>query len=57
MPAEIQSAAQKAFYGKGLNSREELEISLRQLEIIRDKTYAALPWYKKLKFKYYDGLK
>lgn len=57
MPDEIKTAAQKAFYGRGLDSREELEAGLQQLEIMRDKTYASLPWYKKLKFRFYDGLK
>ena len=57
MPDEIKTAAQKAFYGRGLDSREELEAGLQQLEIMREKTYASLPWYKKLKFRFYDGLK
>ncbi len=57
MPEEIKAAAQKAFYGRGLDSREELEPGLEQLEIIREKTYASLPWHKKLKFRFYDGLK
>ncbi len=57
MPDEIKTAAQKAFYGRGLDSREELEEGLQQLEIMREKTYASLPWYKKLKFRFYDGLK
>lgn len=57
MPEEIKAAAQKAFYGRGLDSREELESGLEQLEIIREETYASLPWYKKLKFRFYDGLK
>lgn len=57
MPDEIKTAAQKAFYGRGLDSREELEAGLQQLEFMRDKTYASLPWYKKLKFRFYDGLK
>ena len=57
MPDEIKTAAQKAFYGRGLDSREELEAGLQQPEIMREKTYASLPWYKKLKFRFYDGLK
>lgn len=57
MPDEIKTAAQKAFYGRGLDSREELEAGLQQLEIMREKTYASLPWYNKLKFRFYDGLK
>ena len=57
MPDEIKTAAQKAFYGRGLDSREELEAGLQQLEIMMEKTYASLPWYKKLKFRFYDGLK
>ena len=57
MPEEIKTAAQKAFYGRGLDSREELEPGLAQLEIILEETYASLPWYKKLKFRFYDGLK
>ena len=56
MPEEIQAAAQKAFFGRGLDSSEELEPGLRQLELMRDKTYASLPRYRKLKFKYFDGL-
>ncbi len=57
MPEEIKTAAQKAFYGRGLDSREELEPGLQQLEIMREETYASLSWYKKLKFRFYDGLK
>ena len=57
MPDEIKTAAQKAFYGRGLDSREELDAGLQQLEIMREKTYASLPWYKRLKFRFYDGLK
>ena len=57
MPEEISSAAQRAFFGRGLNDNKPLEDSLTQLEVLRDSTYKALPWYKKLKFKFYDGLK
>ena len=57
MPEEIRSAAQRAFFGRGLNDNKQLEDSLTQLEVLRDSTYKALPWYKKLKFKFYDGLK
>lgn len=56
MPEEIQAAAQKAFFGRGLDSREELEACLSRLEVLRDETYASLSWYKKLKFRFFDGL-
>lgn len=57
MPEEIRSAAQRAFFGKGLSENKQLEDSLSQLEHLRESTYKSLPWYKKLKFRFYDGLK
>lgn len=57
MPEEIRRTAQKAFYGRGLDNRQELEASLEQLDQIVNDSYNSLPWYKKLKFKYYDCLK
>ena len=57
MPPVIAQNAQRAFYGRGLESAQELKAGHQALEQLREETYAALPWYKKLIFKYVHGLK
>lgn len=57
MPPVITQNAQRAFYGRGLESAQELKAGRQALEQLREETYAALPWYKKLTFKYVHGLK
>lgn len=57
MPPVIAQNAQRAFYGRGLDSTKELKAGRQALEQLRKETYAALPWYKKLIFKYVHGLK
>ena len=57
MPPVIAQNAQRAFYGRGLDSAQELKAGYQALEQLREETYAALPWYKKLVFKYVHGLK
>ena len=57
MPPVIAQNAQRAFYGRGLDSDKELNAGYQALEQLREETYAALPWYKKLVFKYVHGLK
>ena len=57
MPPVIAQNAQRAFYGRGLDSTKELKAGRQALEQLREETYAALPWYKKLIFKYVHGLK
>ncbi|MGN0982404.1 MAG: transglutaminase domain-containing protein [Candidatus Limivicinus sp.] len=57
MPPVITQNAQRAFYGRGLDSAKELKAGRQALEQLREETYAALPWYKKLLFKYVHGLK
>ena len=57
MPPIIAQNAQRAFYGRGLASAKELKAGYQALEQLREETYAALPWYKKLVFKYVHGLK
>ena len=57
MPPVIAQNAQRAFYGRGLDSTKELKAGRQALEQLREETYAALPWYKKLTFKYVHGLK
>ena len=57
MPPVIAQNAQRAFYGRGLDSGKELKAGRQALEQLREETYAALPWYKKLLFKYVHGLK
>lgn len=57
MPPVIAQNAQRAFYGRGLESAQELKAGHQALEQLREETYAALPWYKKLTFKYVHGLK
>ena len=53
----IAQHAQRAFYGRGLASAKELKAGYQALEQLREETYAALPCYKKLVFKYVHGLK
>ena len=57
MPPVIAQNAQRAFYGRGLESAQELKAGRQALEQLREETYAALPWYRKLIFKYVHGLK
>ena len=57
MPPVIAQNAQRAFYGRGLKSANELKAGYEALEQLRKEAYAALPWYKKLVFKYVHGLK
>lgn len=57
MPPVIAQNAQRAFYGRGLESAQELKAGRQALEQLREETYAVLPWYKKLTFKYVHGLK
>lgn len=57
MPPVITQNAQRAFYGRGLDSAKELKAGRQALEQLREETYAALPWYKKLVFKYVHGLR
>ena len=57
MPPVIAQNAQRAFYGRGLDSAKELNAGRQALEQLREGTYASLPWYKKLVFKYVHGLK
>lgn len=57
MPPVITQNAQRAFYGRGLDSANELKAGRQALEQLREETYAALPWYKKMVFKYIHGLK
>lgn len=57
VPPIIAQNAQRAFYGRGLESARELKAGRQALEQLRAKTYAALPWYQKLVFKYVHGLK
>lgn len=57
MPPVIAQNAQRAFYGRGLGSGKELKAGRQALEQLREETYAALPWHKKLLFKYVHGLK
>lgn len=57
MPTVIIKNAQQAFYGRGLESAKALQAGLQALEQLREETYASLPWYKKLVFKYVHGLK
>lgn len=57
MPPVIAQNAQRAFYGRGIESAKELKAGRQALEQLREETYAALPWYKKLTFKYVHGLK
>ena len=57
MPPVIAQNAQRAFYGRGLDSANELKAGRQALEQLREETYAALPWYKKMIFKYVHGLK
>ena len=57
MPPVIAQNAQRAFYGRGLDSAKELNAGRQALEQLREDTYASLPWYKKLVFKYVHGLK
>ena len=57
MPPVIAQNAQRAFYGRGLESANELKAGYEALEQLRKEAYAALPWYKKLVFKYVHGLK
>lgn len=57
MPPVITQNAQRAFYGRGLGSAKELKAGCQALEQLREETYAGLPWYKKLVFKYVHGLK
>ena len=57
MPPVIAQNAQRAFYGRGLDSGKELKAGRQALEQLRKETYAALPWHKKLLFKYVHGLK
>ena len=57
MPPVIAQNAHRAFYGRGLESAQELKAGRQALEQLREETYAALPWYKKLLFKYVHGLK
>ena len=47
MPPVIAQNAQRAFYGRGLESANELKAGRQALEQLREETYAALPWYKK----------
>lgn len=57
MPPVITQNAQRAFYGRGLGSAKDLRAARHALERLREKTYASLPWYKKLLFKFAYGLK
>ena len=57
IPPVIVQNAQRAFYGRGLDSAKELKAGRHALELLREETYAALPWHKKLVFKYVHGLK
>ena len=57
MPPVIAQNAQRAFYGRGLHSAQELKAGRQALEQLREETYAALPWHKKMVFKYIHGLK
>ena len=57
MPPVIAQNAQRAFYGRGLESANELKAGRQALEQLREETYAALPWHKKMIFKYVHGLK
>ena len=57
MPPVIAQNAQRAFYGRGIESAKELKAGRQALEQLREETYAALPWYRKLIFKYVHGLK
>ena len=57
MPPVIAQNAQRAFYGRGLESAQELKAGRQALEQLREETYAALPWYKKIVFKYIHGLR
>lgn len=57
MPPVVTQNAQRAFYGRGLDSARDLEAGRQALEQLREETYAALPWYRKLVFKYIHGLK
>lgn len=57
MPSVITRNAQQAFYGRGLESAKALKDGRQALELLREETYAALPWFKKLVFKYVYGLK
>ena len=57
VPGLIEVNAQKAFYGRGLDSKEELDKGRRELEVLRNRVYVKLPWYKKFVFKYIRGLK
>lgn len=57
MPPVITQNAQRAFYGRGLDSARDLKAGRQALEQLREETYTSLPWYKKLMFKYVYGLK
>ena len=57
MPPVIAQNAHRAFYGRGLESAQELKAGRQALEQLREETYAALPWYKKIVFKYIHGLR
>ena len=45
---------ERAAFGKSVN---ELKAGRQALEQLREETYAALPWHKKMVFKYVHGLK
>lgn len=57
MPPVIAQNAQRAFYGRGLESANELKAGRQALEQLREETYSTLPWHKKMIFKYVHGLK
>jgi hypothetical protein len=57
MPSNIQSSAQKAFYGRGISGVAELDSMLAALEELREAAYDSMPWYKKFLFKFIYGLK
>lgn len=57
MPPVIAQNAQRAFYGRGLESANELKVGRQALEQLREETYSTLPWHKKMIFKYVHGLK
>lgn len=56
MPESIEQSAQRAFYGRGLSSKE-LSGLRKELDALRERSYASLPWYRKIIFKYVYGLK
>lgn len=57
MPEIIEQSAQRSFYGRGLGSSKELSVLKNELDALCERTYAALPWYRKIIFKYVYGLK